>query len=261
MKIVLVGAGRVATQLGRALFEAGHDIVAVYSYHLSSAEQLTALVGGTATDNIGLLPDEADLFVVSVKDGVLEAVVAQLCEGRRGQTMVHTAGSMPMALFEGKAEHYGVLYPLQTFSKERRVDFSMTPIFIEASDASVQTLLHQVTSSISRQVSVLSTADRKYLHLAAVFACNFANHCYAMAATLLERHGVPFNVMLPLIDETARKVHELHPRDAQTGPAVRYDENVIGMQAQLLADLPDLQRLYLLLSESIHSTRTDNHHL
>ena len=158
---------------------------------------------------------------------------------------------MPMTVFEGYADRYGVLYPMQSFSKERRVDFAGIPVFIEGADP----LIRQLAESISRRVYPLSTADRKYLHLAAVFACNFANHCYALAADVLERHGLPFDVLLPLIDETARKVHELHPLDAQTGPAVRYDENVINMQAALLSD-PAVRELYERLSLSIHQKAT-----
>jgi predicted short-subunit dehydrogenase-like oxidoreductase (DUF2520 family) len=107
---------------------------------------------------------------------------------------------MPMTVFEGHARRYGVFYPMQTFSKERQVDFSSIPTFIEASDAATLELVHTLASSITQRVYELSTEDRKYLHLSAVFACNFANHCYAMSAELLEKHGLPFDVMLPLID-------------------------------------------------------------
>ena len=100
----------------------------------------------------------------------------------------------------------------------------------------------------------LSSEGRRYLHLAAVFACNFANHCYALSAEILAKQGLPFDAMLPLIDETARKVHELSPAKAQTGPAVRYDENVLKAQSQLLSDRPDLQELYDRMSKSIYQT-------
>ena len=113
-------------------------------------------------------------------------------------------------------------------------------------------LLTTLAQSVTRRVYPLSTADRKYLHLSAVWACNFVNHCYDIAAGILAAHHLPFDVMLPLIDETARKVHSLSPHDAQTGPAVRYDENVIAAQSALMADDPELQQLYELLSKSIH---------
>ena len=126
------------------------------------------------------------------------------------------------------------------------------PTFIEWSDETTHALLTTLAQSVTRRVYPLSTADRKYLHLSAVWACNFVNHCYDIAANILAAHHLPFDVMLPLIDETARKVHSLSPHDAQTGPAVRYDENVIAAQSALLADNPELRQLYELLSKSIH---------
>ena len=253
MRIVLVGAGRLATNLGRALREAGHDISAVYSRTMESADTLARLLGCPATNRLDALPTEADIYIVCVKDQVLADLIPELVRGRERQLFVHTAGSMPMSLFEGHAARYGVFYPMQSFSKERQVDFHDIPVFTESSDATVHDMLQQLAQSISQRVYQLDSEGRKYLHLAAVFACNFVNHCYALSAEVLERHGIPFDVMLPLIDETARKVHQLHPRDAQTGPAVRYDENVINMQRQLLEGHPEVQTLYELLSRSIHS--------
>ena len=230
VKVVLIGRGRLATNLLAALQQAGHEVVSINSRTLEG------------------LPLEADAFIVAVKDSALEEVIRRATKGREQQLFLHTAGSMPMSLFEGHTSRYGVFYPMQTFSKERLVDFAEIPVFIEGADPVIRPL----AESISRRVYELSTEARKYLHLSAVFACNFVNHCYALSAELLEQHGLPFDVMLPLIDETARKVHELHPHDAQTGPAVRYDENVIRMQSALLADNPELQQIYELLSLDIH---------
>lgn len=236
MKVVLIGRGRLATNLLPALQQAGHEVVNINSRTLEG------------------LPLEADVFIVAVKDSALEEVIRRATKGREQQLFVHTAGSMPMSLFEGYTSRYGVFYPMQTFSKERLVDFAEIPLFIEGDDPAIR----QLAESISRRVYELSTEARKYLHLSAVFACNFVNHCYALSAALLEQHGLPFDVMLPLIDETARKVHELHPHDAQTGPAVRYDENVIRMQTALLADNPELQQIYELLSLDIHRKASKN---
>lgn len=248
----MVGAGRLATQLGRALAEAGHDILAVYSRTMASARQLAAVVGCYATDSIERLPIEADAFIIAVKDDALAPLLSQLAEGRRQQCFFHTAGSIPMSVFDGQVDHYGVIYPAQTFSKERKISLARVPFFIEGSDDDSLRLARQIASSVSENVRELSSEQRRYLHLAAVFACNFTNHCYALAAEILEQHGIPFDAMLPLIDETAAKVHELHPRDAQTGPAIRYDERIINAQQQLLADSPNLQALYTALSQSIH---------
>jgi predicted short-subunit dehydrogenase-like oxidoreductase (DUF2520 family) len=234
MRIVLIGKGRLATNLEPALAAAGHEVVMVNSRTLEG------------------LPMEADAFIIAVKDSVLTEVIVAVTKGRESQVFMHTAGSMPMELFQGKAAHYGVFYPMQSFSKERQVDFSEIPTFIEASDEKAMTVIRRLAESVTGRVYELSSADRQYLHLAAVFACNFANHCYAMAADVLERHGMNFDVMLPLIDETARKVHQLHPLEAQTGPAVRYDENVIRHQMQLLEDSPVMKDLYERMSLHIH---------
>lgn len=252
MRTVLVGAGRLATNLGRALRDAGHDVMCVYSRTQASAEALATLLGCRSTTSIAELPAEADLFIVSVKDDALAGLIPQLVEGREGQVFVHTAGSMSMSLFEGHASRYGVFYPMQSFSKERLVDFRSIPLFLEASDAATLNLLKTLAATLTDSTYVLSSDERQYLHLAAVFACNFVNHCYARSAEVLERHGIPFDVMLPLIDETARKVHHLHPRMAQTGPAVRYDEGVLSKQRQLLADNSLAQAIYDLMSRSIH---------
>jgi predicted short-subunit dehydrogenase-like oxidoreductase (DUF2520 family) len=179
-------------------------------------------------------------------------MIPAVTKGRESQVFMHTAGSMPMEMFKGMAHHYGVFYPMQSFSKERLVDFAEIPTFIEASDEKAMQVIRHLAESVTERVYELSSDDRQYLHLAAVFACNFVNHCYAMAAEVLEEHGMDFDVMLPLIDETARKVHQLHPLQAQTGPAVRYDENVIRHQSQLLRNHPFMKDLYERMSLHIH---------
>ena len=237
MRVVLIGRGRLATNLLPALQQAGHEVSSINSRTLEN------------------LPEEADVFIIAVKDSALQEVICRATKGREQQLFVHTAGSMPMSLFEGYTNRFGVFYPMQTFSKERLVSFADIPVFIEGDNA----VLRPLAESITHSVYELSSADRKFLHLSAVFACNFVNHCYALSAELLEKHGIPFSVMLPLIDETALKVHQLHPLEAQTGLAVRYDENVIRMQSSMLADSPLLQEIYNLLSVSIHrkSERND----
>jgi len=148
-----------------------------------------------------------------------------------------------------------VLYPMQTFSKAREVDFSDIPFFLEASGKMEMDILKSVATSMSRNVHEADSEQRRYLHLSAVFACNFANAMYTASARLLEEHGLSFDAMLPLIDETARKVHTLHPADAQTGPAVRYDRNVIDKHLALLADHPLYRELYELTSRIIHEEK------
>lgn len=252
MKIILIGAGNLATNLGKALLNAGHDILQVYSRTMESAETLATLAGGAPVTDLAKVRDDADLYIVSVKDSVVGELLPQLCKGKETKTFLHTAGSLPMNVFEGMALHYGVLYPMQTFSKAKEVDFSVIPCFIEANDKFAHEVIEGLAHDLSNRVIELSSEDRKYLHLSAVFACNFVNHCYAISQEVLQKHGIPFDVMLPLIDETAAKVHELSPKDAQTGPAVRFDENVIRKQASLLKDNPLLKDIYERMSVSIH---------
>lgn len=253
MKIVLIGAGRVATHLGRALHEAGHQILQVYSRTMESAQTLANTLQAEPVCEVTALHKQADVYIFSIKDSALVELISQICPTREDCLFLHTAGSMPMSVFEGKAHHYGVFYPMQTFTKNRPVDFREIPCFLEASDQQADTTLHALASSISQKLYQLSSDDRRYLHLAAVWASNFVNHCYDVASVQLESHGIPFSVMQPLIDETASKVHQLSPREAQTGPAVRYDQNVIRAQAELLAQEPALRQLYEQMSQSIHN--------
>ena len=257
MKIVLIGAGNLATHLGKALHTAGHDMGQVFSRTMQSAETRAALLDAEPLTDMAQVRDDADVYIFSVKDSALEQLISQLCGGEK-KVFLHTAGSMPMSVFRGKALHYGVLYPMQTFSKQREVDFSIIPCFIEANDEFALKQIEGLAGQISHRVYQLSSEDRKYLHLSAVFACNFANHCYAASQKLLQQHGIPFDVMLPLIDETAAKVHGMTPKEAQTGPAVRYDENVIGKQIQLLENQPYFQKIYDCMSKSIHELESEN---
>lgn len=252
MKIVLIGAGNVATHLGQALQDAGYRIVQVYSRTESSASVLAQLLVADFTTSIEAIISDADLYVVALKDTALQDLAACLVKGREQALFVHTAGSMPMDLWKGLTTRYGVLYPMQTFSKQRKVEFRNIPFFIEASAPEELALLHEVAGRLSSSVYEITSEQRKYLHLSAVFACNFVNHMYALSAHILGKHGIPFEVMLPLIDETAMKIHELVPSQAQTGPAIRYDENVIRKHLSLLADEPAMQELYEKLSKSIY---------
>ena len=257
MKIVLIGAGNLATHLGKALHAAVHDMVQVFSRTMQSAETLASLLDAEPLTDMAQVRDDADVYIFSVKDSALEQLISQLCGGEK-KVFLHTAGSMPMSVFREKALHYGVLYPMQTFSKQREVDFSIIPCFIEANDEFALKQIEGLAGQISHRVYQLSSEDRKYLHLSAVFACNFANHCYAASQELLQQHGIPFDVMLPLIDETAAKVHGMTPKEAQTGPAVRYDENVIGKQIRLLENQPYFQKIYDCMSKSIHELESEN---
>ncbi len=261
MKIVLIGAGNLATHLGKALLEAGHDVLQVYSRTMESASVLSTLVGGAPVTDIKGVRGDADVYILAVRDSVLPELIPQLCEGKQDKVFIHTAGSVAMDVFQGMARHYGVLYPMQTFTKARDVNFSEIPCFTEGNDTLAQEVIGVLAHTVSQKVYALSSEERKYLHLAAVFACNFTNHCYDISSEILAKHNIPFSVMLPLIDETAAKVHELSPRKAQTGPALRFDESIIREQSMLMRDNPLLRDIYERLSLSINqfSKKERNH--
>jgi putative pyrroline-5-carboxylate reductase len=250
--IVFIGAGNLATNLAKALYYKGFRIVQVYSRTEESARALAEQVEAGYTTDLQEISKEARLYIVSLKDAAFVELLPQITEGKQDALLVHTAGSIPMSVWEKYAERYGVFYPMQTFSKQREVNFREIPFFVEAKRPEDVELLKAIAATLSDNVYEITSEQRKSLHLAAVFICNFTNHMYALAADLLEKYNLPFDVMLPLIDETARKVHELTPHEAQTGPAVRYDENVISNHLAMLADSPALQEIYKLMSKSIH---------
>ena len=253
-RIVLIGAGNVATHLGLGLQAAGYEVKQVYSRTEASASELANRLRVDYVTSLAEICTDADVYIVAVKDAVLAELIPAVVKGREDALFVHTAGSMPMEIWKGHAVRHGVLYPMQTFSKARTVDFASVSFFVEANGAAELTVLKEMAEALSPKVYEASSEQRMYLHMAAVFACNFTNHMYALSAHLLEKNGLPFDAMLPLIDETARKVHGLAPREAQTGPAVRRDENVMGKHAAMLADEPRLQELYRMISQSIQES-------
>ena len=252
MKVTLIGAGNLATQLGKSLKKAGVIISQVYSRTEDSARTLGELLDAEWLTDIKALRDEADIYIFSVKDSVLCELISEACKGRGKKLFLHTAGSMPMSCFEGKALHYGVFYPMQTFSKSKDVDFERIPVFIEGNSIETEDVIRSLANKLTQRVIRLSSADRKYLHLAAVWACNFTNYCYTVASDILGEHSIPFDVMLPLINETTDKIQKISPMEAQTGPAVRGDRNVMNKQLELMNGKEDLQELYQMLSKGIN---------
>jgi predicted short-subunit dehydrogenase-like oxidoreductase (DUF2520 family) len=251
MRIVFVGAGNLATNLALELKRRSFRIVQVYSRTMESATALAGEIACPATNNVAEIVSDAELYIFSVKDDALPELLKQMPSNNG--LWVHTAGSVPMNIFKPYSENFGVIYPFQTFSKTRRVDFKAVPFFIEANTPENLKKLRKVCSQLSGSVAELSSEKRRYLHLTGVFACNFANHLYTISKKLLEKEDIPFDVLLPLIDETTAKVHTLSPEAAQTGPAVRYDKKVIDRHLTMLDD-SRLREIYRLISENIYET-------
>ncbi len=252
LRIVLIGSGNVATHLAKALRDAGNEIVQVYSRTLENARVLGEGLSAKFTDNIQDIDPSADIYIFSVKDDVIAEILSAM-PSTKG-VWVHTAGSVPMDVFASYTKNFGIIYPLQTFSKKREINFSEVPVFIEGSSDSVCSILENLAKSISQNVRFLSGEKRRHLHLAAVFACNFTNHMYVLAEEIIGKENIPFDVLNPLIDETAAKVKVISPKQAQTGPAVRFDEEVMEKHRQLMVD-GEVKEIYKLLSKSIHKRK------
>lgn len=252
LTISFIGAGNLASHLAPALAAAGHQIVSIFSRTLDSAQQLAMKVGqnSAVTTDLNSLKT-ADLYIISVADSALPTIIAAWPDHCREGIVVHTAGSLPMSLLKPTGNRYGVLYPMQTFSKSKTLDFNAIPCFVEADSEETFSVLFEVASSVSDNVKKLSSDDRRFLHLAAVFACNFSNHMMALAYEMLEQHHVDPACLTPLIDETCAKLHHLHPHDGQTGPARRHDDIVMQKHLDALKENTELHNIYQLISESI----------
>ncbi len=251
--IALIGAGNLATSLGVSLALAGNTPVAVWSRTEMSARTLGERLGCAFCNNIEDLPF-ADIFIISVTDAAIKNIAAIIAQKYSSSLVVHTAGSVSAAILkEAGIKRYGVFYPMQTFTRSRVADFSKITIFVEAWNDDDTQLLERVARTLTSKVVRASSEQRKYLHIAAVFACNFTNAAYSMAATLLEENGLSFEAMLPLIEETAAKVCKIHPDDAQTGPASRGDEEVMNAHKDMLDG--ELKEIYSLLSDYISKKR------
>ncbi len=231
MNIVIIGKGNVATNLDYAFRKKGVDCQMVSS-----------------RENLENLP-AANVYVYAVKDEALVQVIDQV-KGKEKALHLHTSGTMPISVFGDDKPHAGIFYPFQTFSKARVIeDFSTVPVFFEARGIDDISAVYSLALTITSHVYEASQHDRERLHVAGVFACNFTNLMYTMAAEILRNTHIPFSALMPLIDETATKIHLLNPNDAQTGPACRGDENVMNHHLSLLTE--EKKTIYASLSDAI----------
>lgn len=252
MRISLIGSGRVATHLAQAL-ALQHDIVNIYSPTLTNARQLAKRVGGVAIDQLSALAPELDLLIIAVKDQAISACVAQLAPALAHVLVVHTSGSTDLSVIATQHQRAGVFYPLQSFSFEREIDWSQTPMLIESAQSTDQALLFDLAASLSQRVYVYDSEQRLSLHLAAVFASNFSNYCYDIAAQILQQQQVDFDLLKPLIQETALKATQQAPHIGQTGPARRGDIQTIAQHQALLAQQQQhaFADIYQIMSQGI----------
>ena len=244
MQIVLIGSGNVAFHLAKAFTEAQIPISQIFGRNTTELQKISEQFSiPFSTETLA----DADLYIISVSDSSIAEVSALI--KNENVLVAHTSGSVSREALSGNYRK-SVFYPLQTFSKSKNLDYSKIPFFIDAENENDEEILKNLASKISKNVMLANDEKRKYIHLTAVFACNFVNHLYARAKEISDSQGIPFDYFLPLIDETTQKIHELEPKLAQTGPAIRNDEKVLKLHESLLTDEEKL-KIYKTLNESI----------
>lgn len=247
-RVVLIGSGNVATHLGLALVEHGVAIAQVYSRTIENAQELARAVGSSATNALGTLEPDADLYVLSIADDALQQVADTLPQLKG--IVVHTSGSKPIDALV-RFRQFGVLYPLQTFSKAKKATFKSVPICIESPQQQTLELLSELAGRLSNDVRVLSSDQRAMAHLAAVFANNFTNYMQVIAQEILVKHHLDPSLLQPLLHETFDKLMYMSPWAAQTGPAKRADTKLIQSHLELLNDFPGYKEIYQQVSSCI----------
>ena len=254
LRIGLLGAGRVAGQLGPALAAAGHPIAFVWNRNAEQAAALAArLPGAQVLSSVAPLLPAADVYLLAVPDAVVAPLLAAIT-WPAGALVVHLAGALPLSVFEAQpALRGGVFYPLQTFSAGRAIAWPAVPLCIEASDLASETILLNLAGSLSQHVLRLDSAQRLKLHVAAVFANNFTNHLRGVADALLAEAKLPPALLAPLVRETVDKALANPPFAVQTGPAVRRDAPTLAAHHAALAAHPAWRALYEQLTASIQA--------
>ena len=243
--IILVGSGNVATHLGIALQNCNYKIVQVYSRSIKNAKKLAQRLNTDFTNDLTQLRS-ADLIIVSVNDDAISTVLSKL----KNTAIVHTSGSIGMDIFKPNFSDFGVFYPLQTFNKNIELTISEIPFCIEGNSKVFEKELIKIAKNLSSNVITMNSAQRKQLHIAAVFACNFSNHMYSIADDLLAEKDIDFKLLLPLINQTAKKLINNKPSEMQTGPAKRKDIKIIQEHINFIQQ-EDIKELYQKISNSI----------
>ncbi|MBQ6167965.1 MAG: DUF2520 domain-containing protein [Muribaculaceae bacterium] len=251
-RVVIIGSGNVATSLAHGL-AARCEVAQIYSRQLAHAQELADAIGcDNATDDLLALIPDADAYIIAVRDDAIADVIAATPDN--GALWVHTSGSKPMDLFAGHRKRYGVLYPMQSFSRQVVTPLDEVHFFIEAPDEATLADVRLLGEQLSCNVNEANSDQRRQLHVAAVFSCNFANHLWTLADEVLADAGLPFDAMKPLIRTTVEKLDRLTPAQSQTGPAVRHDTQVIDAHLAMLDG--DKRDIYRLLTDSIINRTT-----
>lgn len=249
MRITIIGSGNIATQLGLALLKAGHEIVSVYSKNYSHATVLAKTLHAQALKNSIEISTNTDLILIAVNDDAIEDVAAAL--RKTNAIVTHTSGSVSIDVLIKYFKNCGVLYPLQSINKNRKIVFKNVPVCVEGSNKIAGQKLLELASSVSKNIFQLNSKQRLAVHVAAVFANNFSNHVMHLAEEILKENNLPFNLLRPLIATTAKKVQDDLPSQIQTGPAKRNDIQTIEKHLAFLKGDEVKRKIYKMMSESI----------
>jgi predicted short-subunit dehydrogenase-like oxidoreductase (DUF2520 family) len=228
MQIVIIGSGNVAYHMAKAFVLNNIPLAQIFGRNENELSKISEELNIPYSTKILV---GSDLYIICVSDNSVEKV-SQLIT-KKDCLVAHTSGSLPKEILAGEYRKAS-LYPLQTFSKSKELDYSKIPFFIETENEADKKILFSITSKISKNVMESTHEKRKYIHLTAVFACNFVNHLFSRAKEISDSQEIPFDYFLPLIDETVQKIHEIEPKSAQTGPAVRNDKRILELHEQLL---------------------------
>jgi predicted short-subunit dehydrogenase-like oxidoreductase (DUF2520 family) len=246
-KVVILGSGNVAQHLIEVMKNTSSiDLVQVFA---RNSNQLNHLLPSSKIVSEYQKITAADVYIISVTDNAIAEVSSQL--PFKNRLVVHTSGSSDLSVLDNK-NRKGVFYPLQTFTKGKKIDFSPIPICLEAENEEDYQLIKNLGNCISKKVFQINSEQRRSLHVAAVFVCNFVNHLYQIGYEICNSNQIPFEVLHPLIQETAQKVLELNPKEAQTGPALRNDTKTIEKHLDFLTN-KEYQTIYKLLTQSIQN--------
>lgn len=249
--IALIGAGKLATHLGLYLQKTGFSVQVVWSRTEQSAQKLGDRLACHWVNQFKDIPEVA-LYIILVKDDAITSVAKQLAVHINSQALVvHTSGAMPSTVLQDSFKRYGVFYPLQSFSEKTSPDFRSIPFCINANYEEDRTQLKQLAEQLSEAVYLITDKQKTQLHLAAVFTNNFTNYLQFISNKLLVEQQLPHSILQPLLNETVRKLSDISPLEAQTGPAIRGDNNTIEKHLELLNNHPEWSALYELLSSGI----------
>lgn len=250
--VSFIGAGNLAWHLAPALDNAGYPVREVCSASLKSSRALVnRLYQAEVKEDYDFSGSLSRYFIIAVPDDVISDIAREIILPENA-ILLHTSGAKPIDLLSYAAsEHIGVFYPLQTFSKQKKVDLSHVPICIEAADNTTEDLLIAMGKAISKKVLKINSIDRKALHVAAVFACNFVNHFMKISEDILSGNKLDFSLLHPLIAETINKSFELGPGKSQTGPARRHDFETLDKHMEFLSKDDAVAEIYKVVSQHI----------